>query len=170
MLAEADSSGMAFLKPPKFSRAGLRDVEQRKPSLTPTHGQEAEGRQVAATRGSSSGQAGWGRSPATPNTPVLLLLHPHEGHRGLCSPPSHKSHLDKCLQGPWLEGRALSTSPGIAWVQVLRRWTLDFLWTARGICGAAWMAAGRLQTCVHGELGSFLPLLTGTAPKSPPGS
>lgn len=133
MLAEADSSGMAFLKPPKFSQVPQMWSNGSQGLTPPTHGQEAEGRQVAATRGMSSGQAGWGRSPATPNTPVLLLLLPHEGHRGLCSPPSQKTQASPTLTRAcrvlgWKEGHSAPhlESPGF-----------------RGCEGGPWTCSGR---------------------------
>lgn len=46
------------------------------------------------------------------------------------------NHLDTCLQGSRLEGNKGSQHHAwIAWVQGLRRWTLNLLWTSRGIWG-----------------------------------
>lgn len=75
VLAETDSSLMAFLKSPKFSRADMWST--RKPRSQPTSGQEAEGQQVAATRGRSvrQGRLG-GAAHKPPEHPCPVLAGP----------------------------------------------------------------------------------------------
>lgn len=97
------------------------DVEQRKEAKASRQplGRELKASRWPPRRGTASGQAGWGCSPATPNTHVLLVLHPQEGHRGLCSPPSHKNQASPtltpaCTVPGWKEGHSAPQlkSPG----------------------------------------------------------
>lgn len=149
VLAETDSSLMAFLKSPKFSRADMWST--RKPRSQPTSGQEAEGQQVAATRGRSvcQGRLG-GAAHKPPEHPCPVLAGPPVRVTGDSAPHGHaitRQVPPRHVPAGSPAGRKGRDSPGIPGVRGLPRCTLDLLRTARGICPAAVMAAGRPDLC-----------------------